>query len=355
MTRRRGAIAALRAGEPVILPTDTVYGLCASADGAEPTERLYALKGRDAAAAVGAARRRRRDAARVRAGAARARRGDRARAPAGAVHADPAEPGAALPWLTGATPGRDRRPRARAPAAAARGRRARSAPSPRRARTCHGGPDPRALDEIPAELRERVGAVVDGGELPGHAVDGARPHRRRSRACSARAPAPAAEALARRRRRAPLTRSTIRPGTPGEEHSSCPSRRRPSSTSRTAGLADVDPDIAALLGKELERQRGQIELIASENFTWPSVLEARRLGADEQVRRGLPGQALLRRLRGRRRDRAARDRPREGAVRRRARERAAARGRADEHGGLRGRARSRATRSSRCASTTAAT
>jgi glycine hydroxymethyltransferase len=41
-----------------------------------------------------------------------------------------------------------------------------------------------------------------------------------------------------------------------------------------AGLDEVDPDIAALLGKELERQRGQIELIASENFTWPSVLEA---------------------------------------------------------------------------------
>src|SRR5437762_11168963 len=43
---------------------------------------------------------------------------------------------------------------------------------------------------------------------------------------------------------------------------------------RTAGLSEVDPDIAALLGLELERQRGQIELIASENFTWPSVLEA---------------------------------------------------------------------------------
>src|SRR5438270_5275959 len=41
-----------------------------------------------------------------------------------------------------------------------------------------------------------------------------------------------------------------------------------------AGLADVDPDIAALLGRELDRQRGEIELIASENFTWPSVLEA---------------------------------------------------------------------------------
>ncbi len=52
--------------------------------------------------------------------------------------------------------------------------------------------------------------------------------------------------------------------------------------------------------------------------------------ADEQVRRGLSRQALLRRLRAHRRDRAAGDRPREGAVRRRARERAAARGRAGQ-------------------------
>src|SRR3954454_18021765 len=43
---------------------------------------------------------------------------------------------------------------------------------------------------------------------------------------------------------------------------------------RTAGLAEIDPEIADALGRELERQRGQIELIASENFTWPSVLEA---------------------------------------------------------------------------------
>jgi glycine hydroxymethyltransferase len=43
---------------------------------------------------------------------------------------------------------------------------------------------------------------------------------------------------------------------------------------RTAGLLEVDPEIAELLTRELERQRGQIELIASENFTWPSVLEA---------------------------------------------------------------------------------
>jgi glycine hydroxymethyltransferase len=43
---------------------------------------------------------------------------------------------------------------------------------------------------------------------------------------------------------------------------------------RRSGLETVDPEIAGLLGRELERQRGQIELIASENFTWPSVLEA---------------------------------------------------------------------------------
>jgi len=29
---------------------------------------------------------------------------------------------------------------------------------------------------------------------------------------------------------------------------------------RTAGLAEIDPDIADLLGRELDRQRGQIEL-----------------------------------------------------------------------------------------------
>jgi glycine/serine hydroxymethyltransferase len=38
---------------------------------------------------------------------------------------------------------------------------------------------------------------------------------------------------------------------------------------RQAGLAEIDGEIAALLGRELERQRAQIELIASENFTWP--------------------------------------------------------------------------------------
>jgi glycine hydroxymethyltransferase len=57
----------------------------------------------------------------------------------------------------------------------------------------------------------------------------------------------------------------------------------------TAGLADVDPAVAELLGKELERQRGQIELIASENFTWPSVLEAIGSVPTNKYAEGYPG------------------------------------------------------------------
>src|SRR5437868_2355964 len=58
---------------------------------------------------------------------------------------------------------------------------------------------------------------------------------------------------------------------------------------RAAGLAEVDPEIADLLGRELERQRSQIELIASENFTWPSVLEAVGSVPTNKYAEGYPG------------------------------------------------------------------
>src|SRR5216117_3375503 len=58
---------------------------------------------------------------------------------------------------------------------------------------------------------------------------------------------------------------------------------------RTAGLADVDPEIAELLGRELERERNQIELIASENFTWPSVFEAVGSVPTNKYAEGYPG------------------------------------------------------------------
>ena len=71
----------------------------------------------------------------------------------------------------------------------------------------------------------------------------------------------------------------------------------------TAGLAEVDPQIADLLARARTAARpdradrvGELHL----------AVRARggRLRSDEQVRRGLSRQALLRRLRGRRRDRA---------------------------------------------------
>ena len=58
---------------------------------------------------------------------------------------------------------------------------------------------------------------------------------------------------------------------------------------RTAGLAEIDPDVAELLGRELDRQRNQIELIASENFTWPSILEAVGSVPTNKYAEGYPG------------------------------------------------------------------
>jgi glycine hydroxymethyltransferase len=58
---------------------------------------------------------------------------------------------------------------------------------------------------------------------------------------------------------------------------------------RRAGLDEIDPEIARLIGDELERQRGQIELIASENFTWPSVLEAVGSVPTNKYAEGYPG------------------------------------------------------------------
>jgi glycine hydroxymethyltransferase len=58
---------------------------------------------------------------------------------------------------------------------------------------------------------------------------------------------------------------------------------------RRAGLAELDPEIARLLEAELARQRGQIELIASENFTWPSIFEAVGSVPTNKYAEGYPG------------------------------------------------------------------
>ena len=96
---------------------------------------------------------------------------------------------------------------------------------------------------------------------------------------------------------------------------------------------DTEPDteLEQLLDRELERQNTGLQLIASENFTSPAVMRADRFGAHQQVLRGLPGQALLRRQRRHRRGRGARHRAGQGAVRRRARQRPAALRRQRQH------------------------
>jgi L-threonylcarbamoyladenylate synthase len=160
------AIAALQAGEPVILPTDTVYGLCALASSSEPAERLYRLKTRDPVqpSALLASdldllldclpELRGRGAVIVRA---------LLPGPYTLVLPNPAR---RYRWITGVTPDTigvrvpELPPEADAVVAAVGCVVATSANRP-------GEPDPRRVDEVPPEIRDGVGAIVDAGELPG--------------------------------------------------------------------------------------------------------------------------------------------------------------------------------------------
>ena len=100
-------------------------------------------------------------------------------------------------------------------------------------------------------------------------------------------------------------------------------------------LEAFDPEIAGVLVSELDRLRGGLQLIASENMSQPRGPHRARLDAVQQVRRGLPGAPLLRRLLRGRQGRDARHRAVQGAVRRRPRQRPAALGRQRQPGGLR--------------------
>lgn len=160
------AAAALRAGEPIVLPTDTVYGLCAAAHEPEPTERLYRLKGRDPAqpSALLAA-----DLDTLLECLPELRgRGEaiaRTLLP-GAYTLILPNPARRYPWLTGSNPDAigvrvATLPAAAAPVLAAVG--AVVATSANRP----GEPEPRRVEDVPQEFREAAGAVVDAGELPG--------------------------------------------------------------------------------------------------------------------------------------------------------------------------------------------
>ena len=157
---------ALRAGRPVVLPFDTVYGLAAEPYHEASTRRLYRLKGRaetQPTALVAADL----DYLLECVPELRGRAGTFARlllpGPLTLVVPNPARRfrwltgsnpetlGVRVPSLTGVT--RDVLERAGAVVATSANR--------------SGEPDPRRLEEVPAELRDGAAAVVDGGELPG--------------------------------------------------------------------------------------------------------------------------------------------------------------------------------------------
>jgi L-threonylcarbamoyladenylate synthase len=139
------AVAALRAGQAVILPTDTVYGLCALP---EHEDVLYELKGRDRSKPVALL------AADVDALLRRLPDLDRAlleRWLPGPYTLVSGSIGVRVPDL----------PPAAAEVVAAVGVVAATSAN------LSGGADPRRIEDIPEQIRAACGAIVDAGELQG--------------------------------------------------------------------------------------------------------------------------------------------------------------------------------------------
>ncbi len=160
------AVEAIRAGRPVVLPTDTVYGLCASPYQADPVLRMCRLKGRDESlpTALLAADL---DMLFECVPELRGRTGTLVRAllpgPLTLVLPNPAR---RYPWLTGTNPEAIgvRVPELEGDARAIVGRVGAVAAT---SANLAGGPDPRRLDDVPEEISSGCAALVDGGELPG--------------------------------------------------------------------------------------------------------------------------------------------------------------------------------------------
>jgi L-threonylcarbamoyladenylate synthase len=160
------AVEAIRAGRPVILPTDTVYGLCADGYRAAPTRRLYALKQRPEAtpiALLAADLDTMLDAIPELRGRAAVLARSLLPGPYTLVLPNPAR---RYQWLCGTTP---EKIGVRVPSLPAAGRAVldRVGVVAATSANLHGGPDPASLDEVPEELRQAVGACVDAGRLPG--------------------------------------------------------------------------------------------------------------------------------------------------------------------------------------------
>jgi L-threonylcarbamoyladenylate synthase len=160
------AVAALRAGQPIVLPTDTVYGLCAYAYRSDPARRLSRLKRRDESQPIALV------ASEVDmllecVPELRGRAATQARALLpGALTLILPNPGRRFPWLAGSRPDTIG---VRVPVVAGPARSVLDAVGALAATSANltGEPDPKTLDDVPAEILSACGAVVDGGELPG--------------------------------------------------------------------------------------------------------------------------------------------------------------------------------------------
>ena len=160
------AVAAIREGRPVILPTDTVYGLCATPYLEEAAARVYRLKGRPdgmpTALLCSDV-----DLLFECVPELRGRVGEQTRAllPGPYTLVLP-NPGRRFRWLAG---DRGKTLGVRVPTAedafadVLREVGALMATSANR----HQGLDPRRLEDVPREIRDGCAAEIDGGELPG--------------------------------------------------------------------------------------------------------------------------------------------------------------------------------------------
>ena len=160
------AVSAIRAGKVVIIPTDTVYGLCASPYTAEPVRKLSRLKGRDESQPIALL------ASDVEflfecVPELRGRAGTIARAllpgPYTLVLPNPTH---RFRWLCGTTP---EAIGVRIPdlPAASKAVVERTGVVAATSANLHGGPDPARLQDVPPEILDGCGAVLDAGELPG--------------------------------------------------------------------------------------------------------------------------------------------------------------------------------------------
>jgi L-threonylcarbamoyladenylate synthase len=160
------AVRALRAGKPVVLPFDTVYGLAADPYREESTRRLYRLKGRDEAqptAIVASSLDYLLECVPELRGGADSLARLLLPGPVTLILPNPAR---RFRWLTGSNPEAIgvRVPDVSGPAGDVLERvgavAATSANHP-------GEPDPSRLEDVPEDIRSGAAAVVDAGELPG--------------------------------------------------------------------------------------------------------------------------------------------------------------------------------------------